>query len=127
MAVFSSKWYVLYVRHFGGVDLKKRKYPLSFFIMGIIMDLIRTWYILVLGLLVFLVRIFIPNVPSVIFPILLVIWVAHAIVNQLRVRHISLNDESLGKMFEDNGKTASENIIEGVSELIEKHRDSRED
>lgn len=106
--------------------MKSRKYPLSMFITGVVLELIKMWYFLVLTILIFLVRLFISGISIVIPFVALTAWVVMAIIRQFKNKRTILNmngDEDtnnlLDKMFTDNYR-GYKNIIDSVNEIIEK-------
>ena len=104
--------------------MNKRKYPWSMFITGIIIYLIKTWYLPVLTLILILVRLFIFDIFILIALIPLIIWILWAILRQVldskAIINMKPDDDMLNKMFADNNK-GYKNVIESVEEIIEKN------
>jgi len=101
----------------------KRKYPLSIFLIGIIIELIKRWYFPLLALFFTII----PNISAVIPTILLSIWVILGVVTQLIYVFMFINmdpdDESLDRMLMDNGR-GYENIVDEVLDIMKNKRDS---
>ena len=110
-----------------------RKYPLSLFIMGTLLELIKAWYILALILLLIILRAFYSKIPVFILVALFAVWFALAVFRQIRNRKILINTDStdeetndlIDKMFKDNGR-GYKNVVDAVNEVIEKNRDNSE-
>ena len=107
--------------------MKHRKYPLSMTIMDIIYFLIKKWFLVVGTILLFIIRIFMPEIPVALPVLLLVGLLAFAVVDALKQKKALLemnpNEETsdlLNKMFADNN-LGYKNIINAVDEIIEKH------
>jgi len=98
---------------------------MSIFIMGIFIWLYTRWYILLLAILVFILRAFIPNIPIAIPLILLAIWIVWAIITSLKNRssvlNMDSNDDLINKMLADNDK-GYRNIVDAVNEVIDKNK-----
>jgi len=107
--------------------MKRRKYPLILFVMGIIIELFRKWFILI----PLMVLLFFPAVITITIPILLLIaLVSFAVTKTLKYRKTILNAEPnkeasdmLDEIFADNNK-GYKNIIEVVDELIDKRKNN---
>ena len=99
----------------------KRKYPWSMFITGIIIYLIKTWYLPVLTILLTLIRLFIFDMFVWIVFIPLIIWIIWALSKQIYYSKAIINmnpdDDLLNKMFADNGM-GYKNVIESVNEIV---------
>jgi hypothetical protein len=116
-----------FISYSGGFKLK-RKYPGSMFIMGIVLGLLKKWYILLLVILLFIVRVFAPDIPSFLPFVILAVYLIWAIVTQLKYRSTILNmkpgDNMLDKMFANND-SGYRNVIDTVNEIIEKQTGDR--
>ena len=107
--------------------MKPRKYPFSMVIMDMVFFLIRRWRFVVGIILLFIVRIFIPQIP-VALPLLLLsallfVTVVEALRHKKALLEMNPNEETselLDKMFADNN-LGYKNIINAVDEIIEKH------
>lgn len=105
----------------------KRKYPSSLFIMGIFLNLLKTWYILLLAIFL-LIAVFIGEM-SILVPVaILVVWIVVAIVVQLRYRKIALTlspnenvNDIFDSMFADNDK-GYRNVIDTINDIIDKDK-----
>ena len=107
--------------------MNHRKYPLSMFMMGVVLELVRLWYVLAVALLLFLISLFVPAMPIVIPVLLLFVWMVWAILKQLKnkkeVLNMNVDEETnalLDKMFTDN-HGGYQNVIDAVSEIIEEN------
>ena len=107
--------------------MKPRKYPFSMFLMDMVFFLIRRWQFVVGIILLFVVRIFIPQIPVALPLLLLVALLFVTVVEALRHKKALLemnpNEETselLDKMFADNN-LGYKNITHAIDEIIEKH------
>ena len=94
--------------------MKKRKYPSSLFILGIIINLIRSWYILAATIFFFILRAFNENFPAWIPLTTLALWFLYAIIKQFsfyRTLQKLQGDAGklLDKLFADIPQTAENN------------------
>jgi len=103
------------------------------FIMGIALELLKRWYILVLIVLLLIIRFFSPGIPIELPLVFLAIWVALALMAQFKTGNgppeIGSNDEANGlrdKMFagDDNGNT---NTPDEANETIEGNNQNQYD
>ena len=105
--------------------MNERKYLWSMFITGIIIYLLGIWYLPVLAILLYLVRLFIHDIFIwiVLFP--LIIWIIWAISKQIyyskAIIKMNPDDDLLNKMFLNNCK-GYKNVIESVQAIIDKKR-----
>jgi hypothetical protein len=108
---------------FGVMVMEKRKYPMSIFIMGVVVCLFRTWYILAITIFIYFVSLFHPDTSTRIALIPLIVWIFLAIIKQLIYRKtlLSMNpdDDLFNKMFADNDK-GYKNVTQAVDEIISK-------
>jgi len=107
----------------------RRKYPKSMFIMGAVLQLAKKWYLLVIAILLFVLRMFYPRI-SVILPLfVLIIWVIIAIVTQVKDVHTALNinsesyetNVSIDGMFVNN-QEGYKGVTKTVTGIIEKYK-----
>ncbi|MDR1564503.1 MAG: hypothetical protein LBS74_06065 [Oscillospiraceae bacterium] len=112
--------------------MKKRKYPLGMFVSGVFLNLLKTWYILALAIIVALVRIFLPAIPVAIPLILLSVWLVAAIITQFVYRKTLLNfnngeaDEIVDAMLSGE-KDWRANTRAAVYKIIEENRDESDE
>jgi len=106
----------------------KRKYPVSMFIMGVVLNLIKSWYVFILVIISFLTCIFFYRALVIVPVVLIFVWFTVAIIKQLQYGKAALNfngDEEtnalFNKMFADNSR-GYENVIDIVAESIEKNQ-----
>lgn len=82
----------------------KRKYPISFFILGVISNMIRTFYVGVLILLLLIIGLVSNNIFIKISGGILCIWIIFAVVEQIQIRKIALSS-IMDVIFGENGGT----------------------
>jgi len=95
--------------------------------MGIFLNLLKTWYILLLAIFL-LIAVFIGEM-SILVPVaILVVWIVVAIVVQLRYRKIALTlspnenvNDIFDSMFADNDK-GYRNVIDTINDIIDKDK-----
>lgn len=107
----------------------KRKYPMSMFAMGVILNLIKSWYFLIVIFLFSIISIISHNASFVLPLAVTIVWLLYAFITQLRHRKAVLRkseNESLNelydKMFADNQK-GYRNIIDTVDDIIKDQDD----
>lgn len=90
----------------------KRKYPLSFFFLGVIINMIRTFYVAVLILLLLVIGLVNNNIYIKISGGILCLWIIFAVVEQIQIRKTVLNKSKneefnhiMDVMFGENGGT----------------------
>lgn len=90
----------------------KRKYPVSFFILGVISNMIRKFYVAVLILILLIIGLVYSNIFIKISGWILFIWIIFAFVEQILIRKIVLskseNEEFnniMDVIFGENGGT----------------------
>lgn len=88
----------------------KRRYPLSFFVMGVISNLIRTLYVGGLIFLLWIIGLVNNGILIKISGVLLWMWVIFAVVEQIQIGKTSLNKSEnedfnriMDGMFGENG------------------------
>jgi len=101
----------------------KRKYPMSLFFTGMVLDLMKRWHLPLLALVLLLV----PNTLAVVPVIPLILWVAISAITQvisaITISKMLPGDESFDRMFMDNGR-GHENIVNETIEIMKNKSDS---
>ena len=105
----------------------KRKYPLGLFIIGVFNNLIITWYIPLLAILLFVLHIFIRRMPILIPLAVLIVWIVVAIILQMRIRKTALSmsanegfNDFMDRVLIDNGSKWHKNVIDTVNNIIDR-------
>ena len=102
--------------------MAKRKYPPSLFVVGLVLNMIKTFYILLLAIGFFIARAFVPTIPLFVPLFILAFWVITALVIQtvmvIRVLKIEPDNEDVDRMF--GGRR--EDVINFVNEKIKAQR-----
>lgn len=113
--------------------MNRGKYPLSMSVMGTVIFLAKTWYVLILVAFLFIANLIFADFPTYIFGVIIAIWVLVAIVRQIISQRelLSMNSNEdltdlLDKMFADNGK-GYKNVIDTVDEIISKQIDNHDE
>lgn len=98
--------------------------------MGMFLELLRKWAIIIAIISLFVIRLVIPAMPIAIPLIFLTALLAFATIKQLKHRKTILNmnlnedaNELLDKMFADN-KKGYRNVIDTVNEIIEENKNN---
>lgn len=107
--------------------MNRRKYPFSMLIMDFILFLIKRWHLLVGIIFLFILRIFIPEIPVALPLLLLAGLFGFLVIEVLKHKKALLEmnpnqetNELLDKMFADNN-LGYKNIINAVDEIVQKH------
>lgn len=107
--------------------MNNRNYPVSMFVMGIILNSLKLWWLLAISILFFTIKLFTP-LPSIIPYVILIIWLIIAVIKQFGYTNIMLestdNEEFnilKDKMF-TNKQTGYKNVIDAVNEIIDKSK-----
>lgn len=97
------------------------------FVVGLFFKLIKIWFILALAILLFVLLIFVPEMPIAIPCAVLILWFALAIIQQCKdvrtLLHMNGNDSTndlLDEMLKDNNK-GYRNVVDAVNEIIERN------
>jgi len=111
----------------------KRKYPLSMSIMGTVIFLLKSWYVLILAALSIIANIIFSDFPSYIIGVIIAAWVLVAIIRQIISQRelLSMNSNEeltdlLDKMFEDNCK-GYKNVTDTLDEIISEQIDNQDE
>lgn len=109
---------------------QKKRYPPEMLAMGLFMTLARTALIPILALILTLLRIPFPDmIPVLLSPVLLVVWLLYAVVDQLRVRHhiMTSGDPLFETMLDpDHADDWKDRAREEAERKIRAHRDREE-
>lgn len=105
----------------------ERKYPLKFFINGIVLNIFKAWYLWIPLLVLSVIKIFYPPFPGYIIIILGAVLLIYAIVTQLIYRHTSLHSDhpAFDEMFGGEGD-AGQNIRDMINRIIEENRENED-
>lgn len=111
--------------------MNNRKYPTSLFVFGLILNLMKTWYLAVVSFLIYIFS----NISSLIpfwLPIMsLCVWLVLAFIKQLKYRKTILtksDNEEINnlwdKVFDTNNPNWRKTLIDDVNETIEQYSKS---
>lgn len=107
--------------------MNKRKYPISMFIMGTILNLFKLWQCFIVVIILFIICRVKPALPITIPIVMTGILILIAMLQQFRARKILLSpaenkeaDELLDKMFADNSK-GYKNVTDAVDEVMKNY------
>jgi len=101
--------------------MEDRKYPTSLFISGLILKIIKRWYLLAIALLLFIIRLFVPSLPILLPAVILLFCIAIAFIEQLAMRSVAMKseDDVFDKLFGASGSADwRSNVTNMVNEKI---------
>ena len=90
---FTSILCGLYKIRLGDSKMKKRKYPISLFLIGIAMNLVSFFPLLLIAIILFVIRIFISGLPTIIPLSFVMLWILASVLRQLIYRNVALKSE----------------------------------
>lgn len=91
--------------------MKKKQYPPKLFAVGFLMSMIRTSYVALIALVMLLLHVLIPSVPALTSLLILLLWPAFALVEQLKLRRYTLEHEEFDTITDpENAATWMEQL-----------------